>query len=194
MPKARMPVLGHLECWHTSRVFTTLKAATFSNPSTSSANQKLASAAFKIPSPSCIRYLTVELHNETTLPLPLTANVRHHHLTQSTCMGPDLFRPRSLRLSIPTWTPQAHRLGACTPCGRRRRHMYRHFSTTPIASSGHNRWSKIKHDKAKTDARTSKLRTQLSSDIIIASRRMYCPYPPLSPRRTHYTHYTDPPN
>ncbi|KIW51790.1 hypothetical protein PV05_10475 [Exophiala xenobiotica] len=85
-------------------------------------------------------------------------------------MGPDLFRPRSLRLSIPTWTPQAHRLGACTPCGRRRRHMYRHFSTTPIASSGHNRWSKIKHDKAKTDARTSKLRTQLSSDIIIASR------------------------
>merc|ERR1711939_729155 len=99
-----------------------------------------------------------------------TANVRHHHLTQSTCMGPDLFRPRSLRLSIPTWTPQAHRLGACTPCGRRRRHMYRHFSTTPIASSGHNRWSKIKHDKAKTDARTSKLRTQLSSDIIIASR------------------------
>jgi len=48
--------------------------------------------------------------------------------------------------------------------------MYRHFSTTPIASSGHNRWSKIKHDKAKTDARTSKLRTQLSSDIIIASR------------------------
>ena len=47
----------------------------------------------------------------------------------------------------------------------------RHFSGCQSRSSGHSRWSKIKHDKGKIDATKSRVRTHLSHDIIMASRR-----------------------
>ncbi len=45
------------------------------------------------------------------------------------------------------------------------------FQTFAPQSSGHNRWSKIKHDKGKEDSLKSKARTLLSRDIYNASKR-----------------------
>jgi transcriptional/translational regulatory protein YebC/TACO1 len=39
------------------------------------------------------------------------------------------------------------------------------ISTSPLLRSGHNKWSKIKHDKARNDADKSKQRTNLLNDI-----------------------------
>lgn len=44
------------------------------------------------------------------------------------------------------------------------------FSTTCTAPSGHSRWSKIKHDKAKVDAGRSKIRSYISQQIKNASK------------------------
>ncbi|KFY33571.1 hypothetical protein V494_07532 [Pseudogymnoascus sp. VKM F-4513 (FW-928)] len=44
------------------------------------------------------------------------------------------------------------------------------FSTYPTLQSGHNRWSKIKHDKAGVDAKKHVLRSMLSRDIAQASK------------------------
>jgi hypothetical protein len=49
------------------------------------------------------------------------------------------------------------------------------FSTTSIAQSGHNRWSKIKHDKGAVDAKKNVQRSALSKEIALASKRM--PFP-----------------
>ncbi len=38
--------------------------------------------------------------------------------------------------------------------------------------SGHNRWSKIKHDKAGVDKKKNLERSQLARDIMQASKRM----------------------
>ena len=46
----------------------------------------------------------------------------------------------------------------------------RGFQTSAPRRSGHNRWSKIKHDKGKEDSLKSKARTLLSRDIYNASR------------------------
>jgi transcriptional/translational regulatory protein YebC/TACO1 len=45
------------------------------------------------------------------------------------------------------------------------------FSTTTSVQSGHNRWSKIKHDKGKADASKTAQRSILSQDIALASKR-----------------------
>ncbi|KPI41439.1 putative transcriptional regulatory protein [Cyphellophora attinorum] len=37
-------------------------------------------------------------------------------------------------------------------------------------ASGHNRWSKIKHDKAKEDSKKTKIRTKLAYELFIASK------------------------
>lgn len=42
------------------------------------------------------------------------------------------------------------------------------FSTTSAASSGHNRWSKIKHDKGAVDAKKTKARSIIAHDIALA--------------------------
>ncbi|RAL60822.1 hypothetical protein DID88_010147 [Monilinia fructigena] len=42
------------------------------------------------------------------------------------------------------------------------------FSTTSVASSGHNRWSKIKHDKGAVDAKKTKARSIIAHDIALA--------------------------
>jgi hypothetical protein len=46
----------------------------------------------------------------------------------------------------------------------------RSFATCPVLASGHNRWSKIKHDKGKEDALKSKARSLLSQEIYNASK------------------------
>lgn len=44
------------------------------------------------------------------------------------------------------------------------------FSTTATAQSGHNRWSKIKHDKGAADMKKNVLRSQFSKEITLASK------------------------
>lgn len=47
----------------------------------------------------------------------------------------------------------------------------RSFQSSTTLLSGHNRWSKIKHDKGKADAVKAKQRTIIAKEIINASRR-----------------------
>jgi len=46
----------------------------------------------------------------------------------------------------------------------------RTFTSTSTAASGHSRWSKIKHDKAKADARRGAGYSKLSQEISFAVR------------------------
>ncbi|VVT44717.1 uncharacterized protein SAPINGB_P000509 [Magnusiomyces paraingens] len=46
----------------------------------------------------------------------------------------------------------------------------RHFHATPCTSSGHSKWSTIKHDKAKNDAARNKLATKFGGQIAVAAR------------------------
>ncbi|CAK4034382.1 related to yfcA [Lecanosticta acicola] len=57
----------------------------------------------------------------------------------------------------------------------------RAFTTTRPVQSGHNRWSKIKHDKAKVDAGKNRQRSIFSSEIATASR-LFGPDPNMNPR------------
>jgi hypothetical protein len=50
--------------------------------------------------------------------------------------------------------------------------LVRPLSCSAALGSGHNRWSKIKHDKGKEDAIKSRARTILSEELIMASKRM----------------------
>lgn len=56
----------------------------------------------------------------------------------------------------------------------------RTFTMVPSLSSGHNRWSKIKHDKAKADSSKSRGRSRFSQEIASASRA-HGPDPALNP-------------
>lgn len=51
------------------------------------------------------------------------------------------------------------------------------FSTTSVLSSGHNRWSKIKHDKGAVDAKKTKARSIIAHDIALAVKRMFSDTP-----------------
>ncbi|POS83468.1 hypothetical protein EPUL_004199 [Erysiphe pulchra] len=55
------------------------------------------------------------------------------------------------------------------------------FSTTTIANSGHNRWSKIKHEKGAADAKKNRLRSSIAGELALASK-LYGPNPKLNPR------------
>lgn len=57
----------------------------------------------------------------------------------------------------------------------------RAFTTTATTYSGHNRWSKIKHDKAKADASKNRARSAFSQEIATVSR-LYGPDPSLNSR------------
>lgn len=48
--------------------------------------------------------------------------------------------------------------------------QFRCFSQTAVSLSGHNRWSKIKHDKAKADGLVTKQRQAIAQDLLVASR------------------------
>lgn len=58
--------------------------------------------------------------------------------------------------------PKLPGLWACNAC--------RAFSGSSVRLSGHNRWSTIKHDKAKNDKNKSKERQLISKDIRNATR------------------------
>lgn len=53
--------------------------------------------------------------------------------------------------------------------------------TTPAARSGHNRWSKIKHDKGKNDAIKNRQRSVFAQEIATASK-IFGPDPNMNPR------------
>ncbi|CAD6501705.1 BgTH12-01955 [Blumeria graminis f. sp. triticale] len=55
------------------------------------------------------------------------------------------------------------------------------FSTGLSLRSGHNRWSKIKHDKGAADAKKNRLRSSLAHELALASR-LYGPDPAMNPR------------
>lgn len=67
------------------------------------------------------------------------------------------------------------------------RHVCRHclsrraFTTAPALHSGHNRWSKIKHDKGKNDAARNRQRSAFAQEIATASK-LFGPEPSLNPR------------
>ncbi|KAK5703224.1 hypothetical protein LTR97_004173 [Elasticomyces elasticus] len=63
----------------------------------------------------------------------------------------------------------------CRQCRLRALH-----TTTPLAS-GHNRWSKIKHDKAKVDATKNRQRSIFSQELALASK-LFGPDPSLNTR------------
>jgi hypothetical protein len=54
-----------------------------------------------------------------------------------------------------------------------RKYPRRGISCAAVLASGHNRWSKIRHDKGNNDAAKSKARSILSADVILASKRQY---------------------
>ena len=49
----------------------------------------------------------------------------------------------------------------------------RPFSAATVASSGHSRWSKIKHDKAKADDVRNKHRSALAQELTAVSKCMF---------------------
>lgn len=49
-------------------------------------------------------------------------------------------------------------------------HAVRAFSSDKVCFSGHNKWSKIKHDKAKNDAEKNKMANKFSNMIAVAAR------------------------
>ncbi|KAJ6092254.1 hypothetical protein N7467_004223 [Penicillium canescens] len=63
----------------------------------------------------------------------------------------------------------------CEPCHS--------FSTSSIAFSGHNKWSTIKHDKARNDKAKSKERAMVGKEIASATQ-MWGPDPKYNPRLT----------
>jgi hypothetical protein len=47
----------------------------------------------------------------------------------------------------------------------------RSFVSTPVIQSGHNKWSKIRHDKAANDAKKNAARTIFAKNITLYSKR-----------------------
>ena len=58
---------------------------------------------------------------------------------------------------------------------------FRGFATSALLNSGHNRWSKIKHDKGKNDAVKNRQRSAFAQEIATASR-LFGPEPSLNSR------------
>ncbi|KAK0936485.1 hypothetical protein LTR29_011963 [Friedmanniomyces endolithicus] len=63
----------------------------------------------------------------------------------------------------------------------RRQCRLRPLHSTPAVASGHNRWSKIKHDKAKVDASKNRQRSIFAQEIALASK-LFGPDPSLNTR------------
>jgi hypothetical protein len=71
-----------------------------------------------------------------------------------------------------TFAPLARRPATASVCAQCRRT----FVSSPTLQSGHNKWSKIKHDKAANDAKKNATRTIFTKNIALYSKRT----PPLS--------------
>ncbi|KAI1000791.1 hypothetical protein K3495_g7408 [Podosphaera aphanis] len=55
------------------------------------------------------------------------------------------------------------------------------FSASAVSLSGHNRWSKIKHDKGAADAKKNKVRSSIAQELTLTSK-LYGADPNLNPR------------
>jgi YebC/PmpR family DNA-binding regulatory protein len=77
-----------------------------------------------------------------------------HHTTMAPSRGITVFRSLTRSTLSPTRPTPPHRL----------------FTTTPTHLSGHNRWSKIKHDKGKADAHKNRQRSIFAQEIATASK------------------------
>lgn len=66
-----------------------------------------------------------------------------------------------------TLAPLARPTTARAVCAQCRRA----FVSSPLLQSGHNKWSKIKHDKAANDAKKNAARTIFTKNIALASKR-----------------------
>jgi hypothetical protein len=64
--------------------------------------------------------------------------------------------------ALPRWLRTHSKRPACSGC--------RLLTTAKPQRSGHNRWSKIKHDKAGVDAKKNKERSVFSHEIAMASK------------------------
>ncbi|EMC96321.1 hypothetical protein BAUCODRAFT_470383 [Baudoinia panamericana UAMH 10762] len=76
-------------------------------------------------------------------------------------------RSSYLNYNVRYYISQSYRtIEACPSC----LHQRRPFTTSPPTHSGHNRWSKIKHDKLKTDAAKNRARSIFAQEIATASK------------------------
>ncbi|KAK5172629.1 uncharacterized protein LTR77_002749 [Saxophila tyrrhenica] len=66
-------------------------------------------------------------------------------------------------------------------CSRAVRQHSRPFTAFAPLQSGHNRWSKIKHDKGVADARKNRQRSAFAQEITTASK-LFGPEPSMNPR------------
>ncbi|CAK7244734.1 MAG: hypothetical protein STHCBS139747_006280 [Sporothrix thermara] len=76
----------------------------------------------------------------------------------------------SLRQAVPA----AWKRYACAQCRRS-------LATTPTVASGHNRWSKIRHEKGAADLKKTALRTGFTKNLTLYSQ-LYGPDPNLNPQ------------
>jgi hypothetical protein len=106
-----------------------------------------------------------------------SAQLRYTGKPRATNMPPLNRMPRNIPFPSPF---------ICTRCLSRRRPQFasvgtfrtlqdnpQSFSSTAFKTSGHSRWSTIKHDKAKNYKAKSKQRVVYSDEITLSSRRTY---------------------
>lgn len=92
------------------------------------------------------------------------------------CVRTEVVAPRyNLTISLRMGSGRLWRVSFCLQWSITRQCLSRaplgrSFATRFALGSGHNRWSKIKHDKGKKDALKSKARSLLSQDIYNASK------------------------
>ena len=86
-----------------------------------------------------------------------------------------IMAPSRGQSAISSLTRLLPKLYVCRQCRLRPLH------STAALASGHNRWSKIKHDKAKVDASKNRQRSIFAQEIALASK-LYGPDPSLNTR------------
>lgn len=70
----------------------------------------------------------------------------------------------SLFRTLAPFTRPAKPSSVCAQCRRS-------FVSSPVLPSGHNKWSKIRHDKAANDAKKGRARTFFTQNITLYSKR-----------------------
>ncbi|KAL2136114.1 hypothetical protein VTI74DRAFT_5337 [Chaetomium olivicolor] len=76
-----------------------------------------------------------------------------------------------------TFTPLTRRANSSSICAQCRRA----FVSSPVLQSGHNKWSKIRHDKAANDAKKNAARTIFAKNIALYSK-LFGPDPSQNPQ------------
>ncbi len=70
----------------------------------------------------------------------------------------------SLARTLGPFTRPAKPSSICVQCRRA-------FVSSPVLQSGHNKWSKIRHEKAANDAKKNAARTIFAKNITLYSKR-----------------------